>query len=217
MTRLLVIPLNIYTFIISLPVSSPLPLFSFGFISISCTISFLYSLPSSNGFFLLVLFVTFFFLPAFSFFRFLPFYFFLSYVFFFSVFVLSSFGYLRTWYSIMSQATGGLLEVNKTETAMVSRAPAHIHTDSRTNSFTHTSVKLSNSPQRASLPQGKMPQREKQRDGMFSLYPPRSFSFSPPPAVVLSSSLQCSTNMQSDQRVWGVRSEGQDGRVWKTR
>lgn len=117
----------------------------------------------------------------------------------------------------MSQATGGLLEVNKRETDMVSRVPAHTQADTCTNTVTHTSVKLSNSPQRASLPQGKMPQREKQRDGMFSLHPPLSFSFSPPLAVVFSSALQCSTNMQSDQRVWGVRSEGQDGRVWKTR
>lgn len=61
-----------------------------------------------------------------------------------------------------------------------------------------------------------MPQREKQRDRMFSLHPPLSFSFSPL-AVDLSSSLQCSTNMQSDQSVWGVRSKGQDGRVWKAR
>lgn len=48
-------------------------------------------------------------------------------------------------------------------------------------------------------------------------FPSLSLSFSFPLVVVFSSSLQCSTNMRSDQRFCGVKSRGQDGRVWNKR
>lgn len=72
MTFLLVIPLKIYTFVIPLLVLSPLPLFSIVFISVSCIVSHLYSLSSSNEFFLLALSVTFYYLSNCCFLRFLP-------------------------------------------------------------------------------------------------------------------------------------------------
>lgn len=127
----------------------------------------------SNGFFLLKLFATF--SPPTK----LPFtspFLFHSFAVLFLPFVRSSFGYSRTWNSVMSQATWGLLEVKKRETDRVSWVP--VHTPTRRNSFKHSRVKLSNSQQRASLPPGKTPQREKQRDGMFSPNPPLSFSLS---------------------------------------
>lgn len=82
---------------------------------------------------------------------------------------------------------------------------ARTHTSKFTQIQSHTSVKLSNSPQRVSLPQG---HREKNKEMECFLYPPLSISFSPTLATVFSRSLQCSTNMQSDQRVWGCQNRG---------
>lgn len=94
-------------------------------------------------------------------------------------------GHWRTFRSQQERVYRGLL-------GSCVRTHTHTHKQIHTNSITHTSVKLSNSPQRVSLPQGEMPQRKKQRDGMFSLYPPLSISFSPTRAIVFSRSALCS-------------------------
>lgn len=199
MTRLLVIPLNVFYFYqLRTSILSPVPLLSIVFISVSCTESHSYSTSNPNEFFLVHLIFFSSQLPSFY-----------SSWFLLCVFVLTSVwlvedvvqrrvsGHWRTFRSQQERVYGGLLG-----------SCVRTHTSKFTQIQSHTSVKLSNSPQRVSLPQGKMPQREKQRDGMFSLYPPLSISFSPTLAIVFSRSLQCSTNMQSDQRVWGCQKRG---------
>lgn len=228
MTQLLVILLKIALFIILLPLLYPpnlcSHLSSFLHLALGLTCILYLALMNSS------LYVSHFFsLPSFLYyFHFLCFLFFSS---FFSVLLSSHpLGCWRMWLSVMSQATGGLLEVNKREAVVLpgvlhmhARPRMHTHTDTRiykhTFGYTHTPVKLLNLPQRTRLPEGKMPQKEKQRGGIISLCPPLSISFetSLPPAAVFSGALQCSTIMQSDQRVLGFRSEGQVERVWNTR
>lgn len=178
---------------------SPEPLFSFVFISSSCTGSHLYSLFSSNEFFLICF--SFLFPSQLSLVLTLP-----LFPFLFSFFsgLLSShpLGCWRMWISLMSQATGGLLEVNKREAAVLSgvlhmhaRAHTHVCAPTHIRLHTHIPAKLSNFPQRTRLPEGKMPQKEKQRGGIFSVCPPLSISFEPPclllpPLVVLCSAAQ---------------------------
>lgn len=181
---------------------SPLPLLSFIFISASCTGSQSCSLPSSNKFFL----VRFIFIIS----RSLPFVFLLP-VFLFFISVLAS----RLFEDMVRRRVSGHWRTFRSrqrarETAWSSCTHAHTHIHAQIQS--HTPVLSSRIPLKEFHSHKARCHREKkQRDGIFFLHPLRSFSFSPPLAVVFSGALQCSTNMPRDQRVWGVRSEGQLG------
>lgn len=201
--------------------SSVLPLLSYVFISV--TVSHLCSLSSSNGFFPLELFVTSFFFSNptfFAFFHFLsPLFLFHSFAFIpgFCPLILWLLkdvewrhvsGHRRTFRSQQERDWHGL-----------AGSCAHTHTHKHAEIHSHTPVLSYQIPHKELHSRKARCHREKkQRDGMFfSPNTPLSFSFSPALAIVVGTPLQCSTNMRSDQRVCGVRSRGQDGRVWKTR
>lgn len=197
MTRLLVIPLNVFYFYqLRTSILSPVPLLSIVFISVSCTESHSYSTSNSNEFFLVHLIFFYSQLPSFY-----------SSWYLLCVFVVTSVwlvedvvqrhvsGHWRTFRSQQERVYGGPLG-----------SCVRAHTQANSHKFNHTPVLSSQIPLKESHSH-KATERKTKRWNVFSILP-LSISFSPTLATVFSRSLQCSTNMQSDQRVWGCQNRG---------
>lgn len=118
-------------------------------------------------------------------------------------FVFTSFGLLEDvaqrhvsghWRTFRSQQERGCRALRGSPTCL----QVHTHTETHTQTYkhafrrTHTHAKLLNFAQRTRLPEGKMPQKGKQRGGIFSLCPPLSISFKPPLLLLSSLVVLCS-------------------------
>lgn len=202
MTRLLVIPLNVFYFYqLRTSILSPVPLLSIVFIFVSCTESHSYSTSNSNEFFLVHLIFFYSQLPSFY-----------SSWYLLCVFVVTSVwlvedvvqrrvsGHWRTFRSQQERVYGGPLG-----------SCVRAHTQANSHKFNHTPVLSSQIPLKESHSH-KATERKTKRWNVFSILPFPSLSLLLwlQSSVVLCSAVQtCRVIKESG----GVRIEGQNGRV----